>query len=616
MRIAVTEQEAWFPRLVGPLVIAGAFVALASWSWRKWPDVQIDFASQLYIPWQLASGKALYLDLDYKDGPFSQYLNALLFRLFGVSLRTLIWANLAGLAALCALVYRLFADTCGRFTATCVVLVELGVFSFSQYTGIGNYNYVCPYTHEQTHGIVLAAGMIAALAAVARSGGFRPAALVGLALGALFLTKAELFVPAAAAAGLGMCLLTWTPGGRGRGRALWLTIGVAALVPVLGMLGFLYLRMPWALAFKGVAGNWFHLRGDILEYRFYRVGVGFDDPVGNLVWSIELLLGIALAVTGAILATWCLRRVHRWRALWATAAGLAVLVGLLAAPDVVPWRQMGRPLPWTSATACLVLLGAVVRRRHDPPAVARLLPLALWSLLALGLLGKVLLNVRISHYGFVLAMPATLLLVATLVHGVPRLLERRLGTGTLARALLLAPVIAGVVFFLRWSDALYARKTLPVGDGGDMILAGDPEVDPRPAMLALAADRLRARMPVGATLLTAPEGLMLNYWLRRPNPTRHVYFVPWSIAYAGGEAAIVRDLTSHPPDFVVLTHREADEYGFGYFGSPGYGREIMDWVRARYRRVDRIGAEPFTDGRFGILILASSGATEGRRPQE
>jgi hypothetical protein len=208
------------------------------------------------------------------------------------------------------------------------------------------------------------------------------------------------------------------------------------------------------------------------------------------------------------------------------AAGLAVFAALVIWPDVVPWRQLGRPLPWTSTLALSWLMLTYARHRCDRDIAARLLPLILWATFACGLLTKVWLNVRISHYGFVLAMPATLLLVAIAIHAVPVLLERRHGTGALARACLASVVLAGTVFFFQWSRALYAPKTLPLGDGGNVILANDPQIDPRGYALNAAAEWLRAHTSRDSTLLVAPDGLMLNYWLRRSNPTRHIYFEP------------------------------------------------------------------------------------------
>jgi len=202
-------------------------------------------------------------------------------------------------------------------------------------------------------------------------------------------------------------------------------------------------------------------------------------------------------------------------------------------------------------------------------------------------------------------MPAALLLVATLSWAIPAALEVRLGSGALARALLVAPAVAGTVFFLRWSNGLYASKDTVFGDGGDAIVSTNPYLDVRGYAMSLAADRLRAIMRLDATLMVIPDGLMLNYWLRRANPTRHIYFVPWSLAFAGGEAAVLREIAQHPPDFIVVIDRAADEYGFAYFGADErYGAQIMRWIRANYRRVQLLGAEPLTGQGFGIAILA------------
>jgi hypothetical protein len=81
-------------------ILAGAFAFFAGVSWRTWPDVLIDFGNELYIPWRLSCGDRLYRDIVFSMGPLSQHVNALLFRLFGVSLGTLIWVNLAILAAI------------------------------------------------------------------------------------------------------------------------------------------------------------------------------------------------------------------------------------------------------------------------------------------------------------------------------------------------------------------------------------------------------------------------------------------------------------------------------------------------------------------------------------
>ena len=183
------------------------FLLLTWLTWGKWTDVTIDFGRELYVPWQLSEGKVLYQDIAYRNGPLSQFWNSFLFRTFGVSLRTLVWFNLAVLAVICGLLFRLFRIACGSTTATLVCLYFITVFAFGQYTGVANYNYVTPYQHYQTHGVLLTLLMINALVAALDRRLLPNTAIAGFLLGLLFLTKVELFVPAAAAAGVGLAVL-------------------------------------------------------------------------------------------------------------------------------------------------------------------------------------------------------------------------------------------------------------------------------------------------------------------------------------------------------------------------------------------------------------------------
>ena len=52
---------------------------------------------------------------------------------------------------------------------------------------------------------------------------------------------------------------------------------------------------------------------------------------------------------------------------------------------------------------------------------------------------------------------------------------------------------------------------------------------------------------------------------------------------------------------VALVHKDTREYG-REFGRD-YGRRLMAWVSARYEQAALYGAQPLTDGRFGVAIL-------------
>jgi hypothetical protein len=593
------------PGWLGPLLLAVFGAALTAWSWEKWADPHIDFGAELYTAWRLSEGDALYRDIAYRHGPLPHYLNALWFTLFGVSLRTLALCNLAVLAGVAALTWDLFRRALGAWVATATTAVLLGVFAFGQYVPIANYNFVTPYHHHQTHGLALSLAMIAAFGAAWRRRGAAElgwTALAGLCLGGVFLTKLELFVPAAATAVLGLALSGAPRGGL---RAAAFAAGCAVLP--LGFFALLAARMPASLALSGVLGNWAHLGGGLLASPFYRRGAGLDDPLGNLGVAVAACAPIAL-FAAALLGLDRLLPAGRARLPVAIGAGAALFALLVVGPFRVPWLAGARALPFTSAAVTALLLARLWPRRGERECLARWGPLALYAVLALGLLGKMLLHARIEQYGFALAMPATLLLVAALFALAARAPGR--GGGALARALVAGAVAAGVVSCLAQADAFYRRKDFALGQGGDRILAVSPYTSPRPRLLAETLARLERLMGDDATLVVMPEGASLNYWLRKRNPSGHLLFLPTEIASFGEDAMLAR-LRASPPDYVVLVHRLWQEFGTGPFGEdPRNGRALMAWVERHYRRVAQLGSPPFGDAGFGVVILR-----RGRGPQ-
>jgi len=583
-------------RALLPAGVVALFVGLAARSWRRWTDPVIDFGAELYVPWRLVEGDRLYADIAYRNGPLSPFVNALWFRLFGVSVDTLVLCNLALLALLCLLAGRLFAPA-GRLAQALVCATLLVAFGFAHFAGIANYNWVTPYQHSQTHGVLLGFAMIAALAGALRSGSPRAFAGAGVCLGLCFLTKSELFLPAAGAAATGLVLAGAGPKAArpARGAA---TLAGSALAVAGTAFALLAASLPVGLAFEGVLGNWRYLGAGLLADRFYLAGSGFDDPAGNALAAARSLAGVGLALGGALALDRALTRMPRRREV---ALGLAALLfgGLALAGESVPWFATARALPATSALAAVALGVAWLRAGGDAALRARLAPLLLLSAFALGLLGKMLLAARFGHYGFALALPATLLLVAGAVEGT-RALARRWGGGDVARALGAALVAAALLGLWRHSDALYARKDFVLGAGSDAIVVDRR----RGAVLAEALESLGELAPAPATLLALPEGLSLNYWLRLRNPSRYWLFIPAEFDAAGGEAAMLADLRARPPDFVALVDRPHQEFGVGPFGNdPRNGRRLLEFVRSGYEVVRRIGAEPFQSRGFGVTIL-------------
>jgi len=230
----------------------------------------------------------------------------------------------------------------------------------------------------------------------------------------------------------------------------------------------------------------------------------------------------------------------------------------------------------------------------------------MWSAFAFGLLTKMLFNVRFSHYGFYLAMPATLVLVAALVWFWPAFLKNQFQGGRLFRGPALLMLALGAWSYGQISHQYYGWKNYPLGKGGDLLLGYDPEIHPRDWRTAQALRWIEENTPADATLIALPEGTILNYLARRPNPTPYICFTMIEmISFGEGQMLALAAMQAAPPDLIVLTHVSSEDYGMAFFGQdPRYGRSIMDWIQQNYQTAARFGDEPLLPSSvFGIKIL-------------
>jgi len=581
---------------------------MAAVSWRKWPDVLIDFGLQLYLPWRISQGAVLYRDLHYlAGGPLSQYFNALLFKILGVSFRTLFCANLAITAALLVLVYRRFLAAADRWTATTICLGIVLVFAFNEYQVVGNYNYLAPYSHELFHGLVLSLLAIAFLSDWVNRQKLRYAFAAGFCFGLVFLTKPEVFAALAAGVIAAFALVCLTSGGRGfvvKSAAAFL---VAAVVPALGFFLYFLGVEDWRASLYATAFAWAPLwLTPVAQNHFYRWCTGLDTPVAHLREMAIHFFSVALLV--ALYA----RLFQRGTGLGAKrATRLVLLIPLLAAAAGFNWLNCGASLPLLCLAACVLLVREVTSGQwpvtrigtapcHPSPVTFPLL----WSVFSLGLLAKLGLFSRVWHYGFALAMPAAVTAIFLLFWLLPVLLEKKYGVDP--RPFRLAVWLALMIGFgvlVRDSESWYAAKDLAVGQGGDRILAFDPGLNPAGAGVRLALAWIEKNVPGDGTLAVLPEGATLNYLSRRLNPTPDLDWTP-TVLTAFGQAGMTAAFERNPPDYILLVERDASEFGMGYFGSwPGYGVELMQWIGENYRPVYLIGHEPLRNGLFGIEIL-------------
>jgi hypothetical protein len=332
-------------------------------------------------------------------------------------------------------------------------------------------------------------------------------------------------------------------------RITWrqLAAYAGAMIATIGAVAFYFRDTHWWS--ENVFAAWQH---GARAKRFFEVVSGLADWRGQLLQVLAGVAGIA-----AILF------LQRWRN-WLAAAGIVIVAILIAdhsffrAWAVLQWIALG----W-----------ALVRDRQSP--------LVIFAAFSVACTLRIPLNVSPAWYGFVLTIPTIALAAYTLFCYLPR---------RNAMAILwLAPFVANAGADLWQQHERYALKRYAI-------------VTPRGTFYDWNADRARILTSAisavqGGTLAVIPEGITINYLAAVPTTLTFHTFTPVEVDAPQTEDAIVRELTMHPPDRVLMVSRDLREYGARGFGID-YDLRAGALLRSRYK-VERI----WRGDRFQAVLL-------------
>jgi hypothetical protein len=583
-----------------PLLV---IVTMLYFGWRKWPDILVDFGRELYLPWQVSAGKLLYRDLEHVFGPFSVYLNATIFSLFGPSFTVMFTANITLYILFMAFLYhfiRQFSSSAAA-SATCSLLA---VVSLSQNTIVGNYNFICPYSHEAIHGLMLSMVVLHQLWRFSATGRSVHLFISGILLGCVLLTRVEIALVTFFVSILFFVIESrGTPASKQFTRILFFLAGAVFPISLFALyfsaissdVGLQFVLIPWR----------FMLDPGITGTTFYKTGMGLNDISGNL---LRMTAGGALFLLPLILLLVMMVRKNELPK-WPVYA-LAIYFSVIA----WNWNDLFLfpALPLINAVTALFLLyeywqsGNSAKRQY-------LIPFLLLSFFSFGVLGKMFLNCRIYHYGFYVTLPALSLISVMLTWYLPSWLVKKGGHSVHFRNAMLFFLTFLTLHYFWISANLFRLKTYPVAlVNSDRILTFHESIDPRGILVNKTLQWIDRNIPQDKSLLIVPEGIMLNYLTRRENPTRYNNFMlPELIHY--GENAILDEIKSHPPDFILVVFaKDPAEYGVGPFGlDPANGQMIMNWIESAYCPVALIGGDPLEGNALGMKVYYKNTANCG-----
>jgi hypothetical protein len=570
-------------------------------SWRRWPDPVIDFGRELYFPWRISEGGVLYRDFDHLYGPLSHYFNALIFRVFGVGLMKLFAVNVVVYCACLVAAYRLTRAAWGRAAAFAGCLAFVLVFSFSQYVGVGNYNFATPYAHETTHGFLLVLLLVGIWAAWLRDMRPHQALAAGICSGGSVLLKVEIMFAAAA---LAICAIvrvlvdeprTRPAGSFGRHALLFLA---GALSPVAvaavglwstGAFGLgralLWANESWLSLFK-----FWHITAEPAQEGFL--------GTANLAANARAMLLLAPLTVAAVYAAGLVCR-HIERGTVAVGTSVVLAIGAVLIALILPWEDFGTVFPaWICvAAAAEFRVRSTLSDGEAESANTRWLLIAA----ALALLARMALNPHVYHYGYYQAALAGVVTVAAAFRSMPDLLRLH-GKGRVSYVVALGAHLACGMWQLQaQSLSAFEKKTVAIGAGVDRFYGYAADVDPITLLVEAARERIVASPECGS-LVVLPEGIMLNYLTRKPSTVPEFMFAPSLIRGALG-VRLQQRLRRDPPDCVVLISRDLSEFGVSRFGeSVEHGRNIIAWLDANYRVTWRLGGDPLDVTQRGVVL--------------
>lgn len=589
--------------LSGAFILCMLFVFLLLRTWRKWPDILIDFGRELYLPWRISEGEVLYRDLSHLFGPLSVYYHAALFSLFGASYRVVIVSNLVLFAAFLVFLYSFTQKASDHLSAFTSCFFAISLFSSSQFVFVGNYNFMSPYSHEATHGVILSFLTIYSLWLYHSRRVRLYATIAGLLFGLAYLTKLEILIGMLFTFSVLPMIYVF---GRKKdwkrevGSVLMFILG--ACLPLFAFFTYFCIKMGFIKAMEAINAAWMVTFGSGIERNiFYLRGAGLLKPKDN---ALRLLLHTVFFSEGvlALLLACQTTKFGKSRlmgqSLWVV---VTLFLGLIAALHIDAYNvAYCLPLVATLSWLFLFYLYCRLSQKGDQQG-SKAVGLLLWGAYSIGLSMKMVLNSRCYHYGFYLSLPMVTTIVPVVIHYIPKFLCGNEGTNRLRFSVVFLIILMASKCVLI-SDRVYRAKTFSIGTGKDLIITFAPAVDIRGPIVSLALDWIEKHVDPRQTLAVIPEGVMINYLSRRKNPTGYTsLIVPEVLVY--GENSILEAFKKKPPDFILVVHRDTSEYGKPYFGQePDYGRQIMEWLRAAYVRGPLLGKEPLEGESFGIRI--------------
>lgn len=546
------------------LLIPICFLAMLLLSWRRWTSLIVDTGREMDLPLRLLRGELLYRDIHYLYPPLSPYFNALLYRVFGVSLEVL---NVSGVLCALVIVALCFAIARRVLPERAAVLATLAVIVWCIFKPEGNL--IAPYAFAALHGMIFALGTLLVTLRYGEQRCWREVWLAGLLIGLAGITKQEFALTAAVTWSAGVLFVhRWQVKELLARLALPALLSLAIATPVYA---YFLTRVGWQTLIEDCHLLYTKIPASLVFYNSARTGL--DHPFASLLQMLGgAAVALALACLIVLLSTFGSgRKPLRTRAVlgFLACGAVALLIQFLS-----HGRWDGSPLR-ALPVALVGLMALHFFRKDEAKPQFALFVIAAYSLLALI---RVVLRVPSGGAFGGYFLPTSLILIVYLTSeafpSVVALAGFTLKPRLQFIGLLLLSIWLGITVFV---FGYRYRKTFPVlltAPHGNLYATAETAPAAQEAIHFL----LTNSTPEEA-IAVLPEGSSLAFLAGRRMPLRHQIFIP-DFMDAREEQRAIAALAL--VKYVLLLNRPMREFGREAFGRDYYeamGQAIADQFR-------------------------------------
>ncbi|MDP8233427.1 MAG: glycosyltransferase family 39 protein [Candidatus Saelkia tenebricola] len=581
------------------LAAVGCFIYLLFTSWLKWGNLIVDTSRELWMPLQILEGRVIYKDLFHEYGFLPPYVLALVYKIFGVSIYSLVGAGVGITALMTILLYkisRFFLNEAGSFL---VIITFMFVFAFGYYSG-GIFNFILPYSFAATFFILfITAALYYFLKFIYYENGKNLLGWGGFLVCA-FLCRGDMSLPVWAGfvlAGEFFILKT-------NRKKFWqfnLYLIAPFFISILCYVLFI-IKMQAFVGFKesvldlvkfGITKN------DVINISW----IGLDNVALNSYLIIKsfilhIIVILLLGIGAVSISSFFLNKKEESNFVLSLGGVIIIIFSFILA-----WNLLGKNFLQYRSLVLLLLIGMCLffwRMIHGGNFKKNIACFSLF-LISFLTIARIILKTTPYGYGFYMMSLSIICYYIFFFQIVKEVVEKiRINNFSMLffQSLLFCLFLFLVNPYWSISSYLYALKNVKVDTEMGSIFCF-PE--PKTLRYWEAVEYLIEHSSVEDTVVVVPEGVGINFYSGRKNPLRYYTFVP-PCCERTGEEKMIDEIKSHDIDYFVIIHRPTSEYGYAFFGID-YGRKISAWINQNYEIIKQFGPMPFTSNEFGIAIL-------------